>query len=283
MSVSLEIRDGTPWYLSSDVWTVPGGDPEGAPGMPISGQPCYLWARVRNHGKDAAVNATVRFYWANPAVGFDRTTASLIGTANVTLPGGGAASEVLCLAPWVPSFVNGGHVCILAEAFHTGEDPLPATAAFDVPTDRHVAQRNLSLLSAAARSGVFHLAFEVHNPSRKAQRFTITTRIGEDDELKALVPYLGRRKIDWKAGGEIGQVGFVTTPCPDDQALDKAEPTVEVDVPPGGRVGLTVAGRLKGKVGVVHVEQRTCTERAVVVGGLAAVVVPTQTSTPKGA
>ena len=36
MAVELEIRDGDPWYLSPDVWTVPGNDPEGPPGLPIA-------------------------------------------------------------------------------------------------------------------------------------------------------------------------------------------------------------------------------------------------------
>ena len=33
MSVLLEIQDGSPWWLSPNVWTVPGGDPQGIPGL----------------------------------------------------------------------------------------------------------------------------------------------------------------------------------------------------------------------------------------------------------
>src|SRR5688572_17757388 len=136
MSVQLEIQDGSPyWWLSLDVWTVPGNDPEGAPGLPIVGEPCYLWARVHNAGTDAVANATVRFYWANPSVGFDRNSANHIGNANVSL-NSGETKEVLCLVAWNPIFVNGGHECILAEAFHTSLDPLPASPTFNVPTDR---------------------------------------------------------------------------------------------------------------------------------------------------
>src|SRR5690242_6133425 len=116
MSVQLEIRDGVPWYVSTDLWTVP-GDPEAAPGPPRSGEPCYLYARVRNGGKSPVTDAVVRFYWANPSVGFNRRTATSVGSAFVSLEPGETA-DVLCLTPWTPTFVNRGHVCILAEAFH---------------------------------------------------------------------------------------------------------------------------------------------------------------------
>ena len=128
MAVELEIRDGTPWWASPDIWTVP-DEPEGLPGSPVAGQPCYLWARVRNRGDSAVQNATVRYYWANPNVGFDRTTATLVGTSFVSLAAG-EMQDVLCLTPWIPVFVNGGHECVLAEAFHPALDPLPDTSDF---------------------------------------------------------------------------------------------------------------------------------------------------------
>lgn len=103
MAVELEIQDGTPhWYLSPNIWTVPGDDREGPPDMPIVGAMCFMWAKVRNNGSTPVNNAQVRFYWANPSVGFDRNTANFIGSSNVSL----APSEtrdVLCLTPWNPS------------------------------------------------------------------------------------------------------------------------------------------------------------------------------------
>ena len=69
MSVSLEIPHGTPWWESMAIWTVPGDDPLGPPGLPIAGQPTYVWARVLNTGNTPVQNARVDFYWANPGVG----------------------------------------------------------------------------------------------------------------------------------------------------------------------------------------------------------------------
>ncbi|MGH8580959.1 MAG: hypothetical protein ACREVK_12865 [Gammaproteobacteria bacterium] len=38
MAVELEIRDGDPWWLSPDVWTVPGNNPEGTGGVPVAAE-----------------------------------------------------------------------------------------------------------------------------------------------------------------------------------------------------------------------------------------------------
>ena len=124
MAIELEIRDGNPWWMSPDLWVVPGSDPTGPPGTPVAGDMAYLWAQVRNIGESRVENVTVRFYWANPAVGVDRTTANFVGSANVTLDGG-QVSDVLCLVrrqvvlvtmgtsvswpkPFIPLFLAGG-------------------------------------------------------------------------------------------------------------------------------------------------------------------------------
>lgn len=273
MTVLLEIEDGSPWWMSEDIWTVP-NDPEGIPAEPIVGQPCYLWARVQNNGDQRVENATVRFYWANPSVGFDRTTANVIGSANVTLDAGGASSDVLCLTPWVPIFVNGGHECVLAEAFHQPADPLPATPMFDVPTDRHVAQRNLSVLVAPEKR-IFHLAFEIHNPGRFETRYRVAVRQGDPKEfVQATRRYPDLQKL--LQGGKPGVVhdpGFVEGACPD---LENFQPQLrfEVALNPKQRTGLSVVGRLEGEFGLLHIEQQAVSQnRKAVIGGLSVLII----------
>ena len=273
MSVSLEITDGSPWYLSPDIWTVPGDNPEGDPGQPIVGTPCYMWARVHNHGGDLVQNAQVRFYWANPSVGFDRSSANFIGSANVTLAGG-AQSEVLCLMPWIPTFVNGGHECVLAEAFHASLDPLPATLAFNVSTDRHVAQRNLSVVMAVKKA--FHLSFEVHNTSRKPSQFKVITRAataGEVERALGIYPKV-RESLRAAKPGEIANAGFVADACPDMQAQGDALKEVQTQLAAGARTGLSVMGQLKGDFALLHVEQwaQDRGEKPTLVGGLSVLV-----------
>jgi len=270
MSVELEIPDGSPnWWLSPNIWTVPGSDPGGAPGLPVTGEQCFLYARVTNNGSDAVQNATVRFYWADPSVGFDRTTANHVGDANVSL-NASETQDVLCLVPWVPTFVNGGHECILAEAFHPAYDPLPASPVFNVPTDRHVAQRNLSVLLVAKNQKMFSLSFQVCNTQRIGRTFHVSTRIGSPKELKQLLPHLGRSFRASEKGG-IEHLGFVTKPCPDESDRKRAKPVIErLEVKPNMCTGLSVVGELNGEAALVHVIQ---TAEGKEVGGLSILVV----------
>jgi hypothetical protein len=269
MSVELEITDGSPWWLSPDIWTVPGDDPDGAPGMPIVGEQCFLYARVTNNGTEGVQNATVRFYWANPSVGFDRNTANHIGDANVSLDVG-ETQDVLCLVPWMPTFVNGGHECVLAEAFHSS-DPLPASPDFNVPTDRHVAQRNLSVLMMMQSQKTFSLSFQVCNTWRTERAFQISTQPGRVEELKALLPRINRTLAKTASNGKLAHVGFVDKPCPDEEERRHTKPTVErMVVKPGTCKGLSVVGELEGEAALLHVVQ---TADGKEVGGLSILVV----------
>lgn len=264
MAVELEIRDGDPWWLSPDVWVVPGADPEGSPGQPIAGSPAYLWARVRNNGSSTATNATVRFYWADPSAGFDRTTAHPIGTSFVTLAPGEVA-EVLCLQAWVPEFVNGGHECVLAEAFHDPADPLPPSAAFDVPTDRHVAQLNLSVVQAL-RAGFFRLTVSLVNTARLERRFDVALGPGEVAQLKPVLPALGKGFELPKLTGRLAAARFVEEPCAGPEALDGAGlPDLSVAIPARAKLSRTLIGRVEGGPALVHLVQRHGQR---VVGGL---------------
>jgi hypothetical protein len=249
MAVALEIRDGNPWYLSPDVWTVPGDDPDGPPGQPIVGRPCYLWARVRNNGSSTAQDATVLFYWADPSVGFDRTTASLVGSSFVTLSPG-ASADVLCLTPWNPVYVNQGHECILAEAFHPS-DPLPAAKDFNVPTDRHVAQRNLSVLQAAQAN--FSFSFSVHNTSRLTQAITVVLEQQPIGAVAELLPLLNLRPEVAELEGRIHKLGLARVPYPRDEELRDFETGETVHLRPFERAGLTLVGFLEGDAALLHV------------------------------
>lgn len=276
MAVELEIRDGDPWYLSPDVWTVPGNDPEGPPGPPIAGGPCYLWAQVRNNGSTTVSDATVRYYWANPSTGFDRTTATIIGTSFVSL-GPGEQSDVLCLTPWIPIIVNEGHECVLAEAFHSGWDPLPNSPAFNVPSDRHVAQRNLSVLMAAA--GMFMMYFEIHNPSRKRRTFHMRAAQAELKTLRPLARHFDQHYPLPEEDGAIEEVGFVEAICPGEDDRKKARPAIEgLVLDPNERKGFSIVGRVKGPAGLVHVEQL---EGDVVRGGLSVLILNRDEYRPK--
>jgi len=260
MSVQLEIVDGNPWWLSPNIWTVPGSDPGGPPGMPVATQPAFVYARVRNNGSTNVIDASVRFYWANPAVGFDRTTANVIGMSYVSIAAGQMA-DVLCLTAWVPLFVNDGHECLLAEAFHPSFDPLPATSAFNVPDDRHVAQRNVSVVLAVKTQ--FHFGFEIQNVGRKGASFTLETQEGTLGELERLQPVLGSGFVMPTALRTPLSLGFVLDP-------KKAAPVItEIYLDANQRKGLTLIGKLDDGAAFIHVVQKLGDQ---IVGGLSVLV-----------
>jgi hypothetical protein len=77
MAAKIQIRDGNPWWLSQDIWVVPGDNPNGLPGRPIAGQTNYLWARTQNIGTLPISGANINFYWSNPATGVLRSNSTL--------------------------------------------------------------------------------------------------------------------------------------------------------------------------------------------------------------
>jgi hypothetical protein len=270
MAIELEIRDGSPhWYLSPDVWTVtsPGDTAES---QPIAGTPCYLMAKVRNNGTTSVTNATVRFYWGNPAIGVDRNTATLIGQSFVSLATG-QVEDVLCLTPWIPEYLNEGHECILAEAFHSN-DPLPATTDFNVPTDRHVAQKNLSVL--IAMRSMFHMNFEMHNGSRKKREFTARVEQVKIDRIIKQFPAI-QKQIEGKKEGVLSSVEFTNTRCIDpDSILEGTKANIEskevITLEGFQKKQMAITGKVKGDfvfIVVTQVSEKTET------GGLGILII----------
>jgi hypothetical protein len=194
MSVELEIQDGSPlWWNSHDLWVVPGDDPNGSPGQPIAGQAAYLWGRVHNNGTTPANGAKVNFYWSNPAAGVFRSNSTLIGSSFVDLAPG-ETQEVLCLTPWMPTIVNDGHECIVAEIIHS-DDPLPPLPdAFDPPTYLHIAQRNLSVLSM--KTSMIILPIQLTAPAREKRLLEVMVEFGEKVDHTAL-QQLGIGEIEY--------------------------------------------------------------------------------------
>lgn len=267
VSAILEIADGNPWYISPDIWTVPGADPTGAPGLPREGESCYLWARVHNSGSSAD-NVSVRFYWADPSTAFNRNSATLVGTAFTSFSGVGT-NEVLCLSAWLPSWVNGGHECVLAEAFHPS-DPLPATPDFNVTADRHTAQRNLNVI--AASNGAFQMYFVARNPRRTRAKVLLETRTGSTRELAKAFPGLAKTWPKPDGKGKLAAVGLIDGRCVDAEEIRRAhKDSVSLELDGGGTRGYTVAGLVEGGAAVVHVVQSI---EGVEMGGLTVLVLP---------
>lgn len=264
MGVALEIPHGAPWWESMAIWTVRGNDPSGPPGQPVAGQPAYVWAHVLNTGSSPVQDAVVQFYRTSPGVGFDRTTATPIGSAQVSLGAAGGA-DVLCLTPWVPAFTSDGHECLIAEAFHPSLDPLAPGNEFRARIDRRVAQRNLSVL--AMEGGTFRFPFEVDNPLRIDRAFTIRVRSGSAEELIATAHELGVPPPAHP--GQLAELAFSHQPCARTGTAAEHD-AIEIHVARHTRVGLSILGRIEGDAALIRVEQLYA---GCLVGGLSILVV----------
>jgi hypothetical protein len=268
MGVALEIPHGTPWWQSTAIWTVPGDDPSGRPGLPVAGQPCHVWAHVRSTENAPAQNATVQFYWAPPGVGFDRTTATRIGSSFVSLRAPDDA-DVRCGVAWIPELAHAGHACLVAEVCHP-LDPLPPGTAFHADIDRRVAQRNLVVV--AMTGGAFRFAFEVVNPLRVDRAFTIRARAATAEALVATAQRLGIAPPD--RPGRLAELALLDERCPrvggSDRDAAEPEPAIAVTVARHARIGLAMRGRIEGGAALLHVEQL---HDGRVIGGISVLVV----------
>jgi hypothetical protein len=276
MAIQLWIDDGNPWYLSPDIWVVPGDDPNGAIGVPVVNEPAYVWARVHNRGTTAVTNATVRYYWANPSTMITPSNATPIGTSFVSLLPG-ETKDVLCLTPWTPVWINDGHECLIAEAFHAS-DPLPPRGSndpFDPPNDRHVAQLNIGVAVARARIQTVVYCFAAGNAARLATaEVTLHARRAPMETLAQLTGHLGLGQLPREMEG-IMEFGLQPFRC-GEQIEGVGEPQLALRLKPGEQRGLALTIKLP--------EQRDPTSGALflveqfvrdhVVGGIGALVIP---------
>lgn len=142
-------------YLSPDIW-VESSDPGG---NAVAGEQNHVWVRVFNLGKHIAFPVKLDYYWANPALGLGAAQMNLIGTEWIEIPSQWS-SATRCSTPWVPVFVNGGHECLKVNCSCPTFDPI--TVPFDPQQDRHVGQRNITVLHGQAGAAL-ELKLELNN------------------------------------------------------------------------------------------------------------------------
>lgn len=153
------------FWESPDIWTAV-GDPASTPAIPassggvaVAGVPNTVYAHVWNLGRAPLMGVRVEFYWFNPSLGIQASSAHLIGVTSVDL---GARSQgschrlVKCPVAWVPVTLNGGHECLVVRISGLGEPP-DAVHSWDSWADRKVAQRNISVVAAGAGAGLLNI------------------------------------------------------------------------------------------------------------------------------
>lgn len=156
-----------PFWESPDVYILAGTAPSAAPAVPpqlgqtaLAGTQNTVYAHVWNLGLGPAREVVVEFYWCDPSLGFNPVGAHLIGSTVTWL---GKRSDpdchkvVKCPTPWIPTFVNGGHECLLVRAFDVAGDPL-TTPEWDASINRHLGQRNIHVAQSGDATGPLTLS-----------------------------------------------------------------------------------------------------------------------------
>jgi hypothetical protein len=146
-----------PFWESPDILLLAGTDPATAPPVPptlgqnaLAGKPNTIYAHVWNFGIAAAPNVIVEFYWCDPTLGIGPAGANLVGQTMTSLGARGsghAHAIVKCPIAWTPTFVNGGHECLVVRVWEETSDGL-GTPPWDAALNRHVAQRNIHVIAA---------------------------------------------------------------------------------------------------------------------------------------
>jgi hypothetical protein len=157
---------GAPFWESPDIFLLAGVPPALAPPRPakfgdvaLAGQPNTIYAHIWNFGKSAACEVVVEFYWVDPSLGISPGSVHLIAQTFTRLGAKGSGkchTVVKCPEPWVPTFVNGGHECLLVRIWDNPSD-LPGEPKFDASINRHVAQRNIHVAPAPLHAQAAHI------------------------------------------------------------------------------------------------------------------------------
>ena len=152
-----------PFWESPDIFIVPGVEPSVAPSIPatfgdvaLANQPNTLYAHVWNFGQAAAAEVIVEFYWCDPSLGVNPASTHLIAQTAISLgpKGSGHAHAVVkCPVAWTPTFLNGGHECLLVRVWDNTAD-LPGLPMLDARVNRHVGQRNIHVVAPGGKAMV---------------------------------------------------------------------------------------------------------------------------------
>lgn len=139
------VPTGEVFWESPDIRVV-GGD---AFGNPTGGHPVTLEARVSNRGSIDAAPVRVDFAFVDPALGIVPGAPQLIGTAWTSVLAG-QSTVVACPGTWTPpKHPTNLHACLIVTCSAPAVHDTPTAPANPV-LDRHVAQRNLTVLEASA-------------------------------------------------------------------------------------------------------------------------------------
>jgi hypothetical protein len=193
---------GLPFWLSPDITIIRPGGVRGSEGE--VGENDQVEVVIHNAGGIDAVDACVDAFLADPSTAFTPATAQPVGSGFLTIPNHNLTAITF---PWTPTVSDAGHRCMLARVtLPVPFDGYVNPAIFDAAGDRHVAQRNLSVLSLEGDSLSF--GFHIVNPIGKKARFLLrVTQVRPGSRLTMLRKAIGSRFAQFSTQS-LGGVGL---------------------------------------------------------------------------
>jgi hypothetical protein len=185
-----------------------------------------------------------------------------------------SAVQLQTAATWTPSFVNGGHECLIAMAYNEQVVGFPVTSLDgNAPaTDTYsIAQKNLGVVQLKKpMKKPFHYAFQACNGANEEQQFVITARQAPLSDIATFLPGMpGGRSILDKPGKFEG-LGITASAKPGVAGLEAPAAVLSsVGIAPRSCQPFTLSGVLQEGNALIHVTQ-SLNER--VVGGLSVLV-----------
>ena len=171
--------------------------PSGDPDIATPGQVNTVKVHVWNLGLADCWGAHVDLYWCNPSVGINPAVANPIGSKVITLAAG---QHIAVSFDWTPVLVNQGHECLVAQVYDPISDPV--VAPFNPVQDRHIGQRNISVVELPAGQ-TMNFDFFSQNLALTQAATQLELQKLEGAALATLASALGRDVWTAAGGGEV--------------------------------------------------------------------------------
>lgn len=188
------IPNGEVFWVSPYIW-VESSDPWG---NAVADEENFIHVRIFNLGKAPSIPTRVDFYWGDPSLGLGPGKMNYIGTEWPQLdPHRG--TRVRCNTPWVPTFLNGGHECLMVQCIGPVLENLQG-ALIEPPyplqpqIDRHVGQHNITVLHAKVQARL-NFGVDVYNPFPLAAATRIMVRVQHVVVARAALGVMSHREI----------------------------------------------------------------------------------------
>ena len=232
------------FWESPDIFVLPGVEAAAAPLMPPgfgglakAAVPNTIYAHLWNLGKAPAYRVRVEFYWFNPSLGISRSDANFIGATWVDLGNRfsrlpqwtearsagepyvtlGSQAIVRCPVSWVPQFVNNGHECLVVKVSEPMMDAVPPDQ-FSAAADRHVAQRNIAVVTSSSPAHV-DMALDL-GWQPQATTAEIEVEAVDGNTMDWLKLYAGSRNVKFRPPTKHAVYGLLPAMPKDSRRLD---------------------------------------------------------------